>query len=223
VIRTALAAVGLAAGITLAASPALAATASHQPFSLSVSPGRLAAGTKGSVRKLIVANSGTKPVSIRAELSELSRNSAGRCAVGPLGTLPWAAVKPLSFTLPPGGHKTATLTIGRQVPGGAHDLVAAFVAAPGQGNGGVTVSGAVGAQMEVQGHGAVTAAAAHPCLAPAGVPPKPHIAAKPAAARSIPWALVTIGALLAAVIALLLVVNARQRRRIRAGTPTAAS
>jgi hypothetical protein len=216
--RTAIAAAGLAAGIMLTAGPASAAsaaTASPQPFSLSVSPGRMLAGTAGSVRELTVANNGTKPVTVRAEVSELSRNPAGKCAVGPLGTLAWAAVKPLSFTLRPGGHLTATLTIGRDVPGGAHGLVAAFVAVPGQGSG-VAVSGAVGAQMRVQGNGAH--AASQRCLALAAPPKAKPIAL--AAAHNSSLAPGAIGAGLAAVIALLLVVILRQRRRLRASTPT---
>lgn len=218
--RIAVAAVGLVAGLMLAAGPATAAAAGGQPFSLSVSPGRLAGGTAGSVRTLTVTNTGTRRVTVRAELSELSRNGAGRCAVGPLGTLPWAKIRPVSLTLRPGSHKTARLRIGRHVPGGAHDLVAAFVAAPARDSGGVTVSGAVGAQMLVQGHGAP--AAAHPCLTLAAAPRKPHIAARPPAASTVPWALVAAGAALAAVIVALLVVIVRQRRRIRASTPAAA-
>jgi len=215
-IRTAFATAGLAAGIMLAASPATAALASPQPFSLSVSPGRMAAGTAGSVRELIVANNGTKPVTVRSELTELSRDPAGKCAVGRLGTLPWAAVKPLMFTLRPGARLTATVTIGRHVPGGVHDLVAAFVAVPGPGSG-VAVSGAVGAQMRVQGNGA--AAASHPCLAVAA-PPKPKAKPKPLpAAHNSSWTLSALAAGLVAVIALLLVVILRQRRRIRTTTP----
>jgi hypothetical protein len=215
-IRTASAAAGLAAGIVLAASPATAALASPQPFSLSVSPGRMATGAAGSVRELIVANNGTKPVTVRAELTELSRDPAGRCAVGRLGTLPWAAVKPLTFTLRPGGHQTAKLTISRHVPGGIHDLVAAFVAVPGAGSG-VAVSGAVGAQMQVQGNGAT--AATHACLAVAA-PPKPKAKPKPLpAAHSSSWTLSAIAAGLVAVIAALLAVILRQRRRIRASAP----
>jgi hypothetical protein len=220
-IRRAVAAVGVAAGIVLAAGPASLAMASTQPFSLSVSPGRLAAGTAGSVRQLTVANNGSQPVTVRAELSELSRNQAGKCGVGLLGTLAWAEVKPLSFTLPPGGHVTATLTIGGDVPGGAHGLVAAFVAVPGQGSG-VSVSGAVGAQMRVQGNAAPEAS--HPCVALAGQPRKPHTsAATLTAARTVPWTILAIAAGLVAVIALLLVVILRQRRRIRANTPTAST
>jgi hypothetical protein len=215
-IRGAVAA-GLAAGIVLAAGPASLAMASPQPFSLSVSPGRLAGGTAGSVRQLTVANNGTKPVAVRAELSELSRNGAGRCAVGSLGTLAWAAVTPVSFTLLPGARLTATLTISRHVPGGAHGLVAAFVAVPGQGTG-VSVAGAVGAQMRVQGNAAPQAS--HPCLALAGPPRKPHTTAALAAARPVPWAIVATAAGLAAVIALLVTVILRQRRRIRANPPT---
>jgi hypothetical protein len=214
VIRTAVAVVGFAAGIALAAGPAAAALASSQPFSLSVSPGRLAAGSAGSVRELEVSNNGTKPVTIRAELSQLTRDTGGRCAVGPLGSLTWAAVKPVSFTLPPGGHRTATLTIGAHVPAGAHDLVTAFLAQPGKSSG-VTVSGAVGAQMLVQGNEAA-ATTTHPCLALAA-PPKPHTAASaPAAARHFPWAITTLATLLAAAIAALLTVILRQRRRVRA-------
>jgi len=197
--------------------------ASPQPFSLSVSPGRLAAGAAGSIRQLTVANSGTEPVTVRAELSELSRNQAGTCGVGSLGTLAWAVVTPASFTLSPGAHLTATLTIGHNVPGGAHGLVAAFVAVPGQGSG-VSVSGAVGAQMRVQGNAAP--AASHPCLSLAGQPRKPHTSATTlAAARAstVPWAIVAIAAGLVAVIALLLVVILRQRRRIRANPPTAST
>jgi hypothetical protein len=161
--------IGLVASVTLATSPATAASASAtpQPFSISVSPGKLAPGQAGSVRHLTLANNGTQPVTLRAELSELSRNAAGQCGVGPLGNLTWATVTPISLTLPPGGHQIATVTIGSQVPVGAHDLVAAFVAVPG-GTAGVSVSGAVGAQMQVQGNGQATAP---PCLALAAAPP----------------------------------------------------
>jgi len=220
-IRRALVAAGVAVGIVLAAGPASVAMASPQPFSLSVSPGRLAAGTAGSVRQLTVVNNGTSPVTVRAELSELSRNLTGKCAVGSLGTLAWAAVTPVSFTLSPGAHLTATLTIGHDVPGGAHGLVAAFVAVPGQGSG-VSVSGAVGAQMRVQGSAAPEAS--RPCVALAAPSHKPHAsAATQAAARGVNWAIVASAAGLVAVIALLLVVILRQRRRIRANPPTAST
>jgi hypothetical protein len=93
--------------------------------------------------------------------------------------------------------------------------VAAFVAVPGQGSG-VAVSGAVGAQMRVQGKGAP--AASQRCLALAAPPKAKAIAL--AAAHTSSWTPGAIGAGLAAVIAVLLVVILRQRRRIRASTPS---
>jgi len=183
--------------------------ASSQPFSLTVSPARLAAGAANSVRMLTVTNNGMKPVTVRVELTTLSRNTAGKCAVNPLGGVSWAAATPVLFTLSPGKHRTAKLTIGSHVPKGTNDLVTAFVAQPGK-NSGVTVAGAVGAQMKVQGNAAPTSTSTHPCLSLS--PPKRLVAAKTTAKSS--STVVLLVALLLAVIVLLVWMIFIQRRRM---------
>jgi hypothetical protein len=208
------------AGVTLATSltTAASAAATSQPFSLSVSPGRLAPGEPGSVRQLTLSNNGTASVTVQAELSELSRNGAGQCAVGVLGDLSWATVTPVSLTLPPGGRQVATVTIGSDVPAGLHDLVTAFVAVPG-GASGVTVSGAVGAQMQVRGNGQATTS---PCLAlPAAPTPADTSAAGPATVRAVaasaatthafPWLTVSLGLAVLALGASTLILLRRRR------------
>jgi hypothetical protein len=217
-IRVATMLAGLVAGAALATGPTMAASASPtpQPFSLSVSPGRLAAGEPGSTRLLTLANNGTEPVTVRAELSELSQNAAGQCAVGPLGELTWATVTPSSLTLPPGGRQTATVTIASDVPAGMHDLVTAFVAVPGGGSG-VTVSGAVGAQMQVRGNGQ---AAIGPCVSlPAASNPVRVTAATPTTAHGAMWTWVVLGVALLALIAATPVVRRIRRRATPMNAP----
>jgi hypothetical protein len=215
--------IGLVAGATLATSPAAAASASAtpQPFSISISPGKLAPGEPGSVRQLSLSNNGTEPVALRAELSELSRNATGQCGVGALGNLTWATVTPSSLTLPPGGHQTATVTIGSQVPAGMHDLVAAFVAVPG-GASGVTVSGAVGAQMQVQGNGQATTP---PCLALAAPPSADPSAVGPTTTPTtdaattmpaFPWLTVALGLAVLALTASTLILLRRRPSKMAA-------
>jgi hypothetical protein len=216
-IRPATVLIGLVAGVTLAASPSVAASApaTRKPFSISVSPGKLAPGQPGSVRQLTLINNGTQPVTLRAELSELSRNAAGQCGVGPLGSLTWATVTPASLTVPAGGRETATVTIGSQVPAGAHDLVAAFVAMPG-GTTGVSVSGAVGAQMQVQGKGVATTPpcltlAAPPSAHPASDPSTAHTTAAATTRHAFPWLTVVLGLAVLALTASTLILLRRRR------------
>jgi hypothetical protein len=213
--------IGLVAAVTLATGPAAVASGSATPqaFSISVSPGKLAPGEPGSVRQLTLANNGTQPVTLRAELSELSRNATGQCGVGTLGNLTWATVTPASLTLPPGGHQTATVTIGSQVPAGMHDMVAAFVAVPGGGSG-VSVSGAVGAQMQVQGNGQATTP---PCVALAAPPSADPSAAgattarttaAPATPRAFPWLTVALGLAVLALTASTLILLRRRPSKV---------
>jgi hypothetical protein len=112
------------------------------------------------------------------------------------------------LTLAPGKKQLATLTVRGGVPAGQHDLVAEFGAVPGT-RAGVVVSGAVGAQMLVQGKGH---AATDPCVS-LSPPPKPG--------QSFQWPYVVgipAGVFVFAGLLLTLLIYRLRRRRLGTGS-----
>ena len=142
-------------------------------------------------------NTGHVPLHVVTQAVLIARVD-GQCRA--VAEASWARVRPAAFTLWPGGHRTAHVSLGH-VPRGVHDIAVTFENL-GARHGEVRVSGAVGSQMLVRGVGHV-AHAARPCL----------MLASPAhGAGPFPWVLAVLLAavILAAVAVGVYLVNRRE-------------
>ena len=133
----------------------------HQPpaqFSLSVEPYKVTSAARQFSEPVTLANHGTTAVRVSAKF-EAIEHSGGGCALTRAPS--WVSVSPASFTLQPGQHLAARITVSAPASAaGSYDLAAVFAGVP-QSAHGLTVSGAVGERVELAYPGKT---AGRPCV-----------------------------------------------------------
>ena len=179
----------------------------HQPpaqFSLSVEPYKVTSAARQFSEPVTLANHGTTAVRVSAKF-EAIEHSGGGCALTRAPS--WVSVSPASFTLQPGQHLAARITVSAPASAaGSYDLAAVFAGVP-QSAHGLTVSGAVGERVELAYPGKT---AGRPC-----VMARPPAAAGHPAASPVPD-LAGLGVAVAAIVAGLAAWRRRRRNRRRA-------